>query len=164
MVAEADFALQRNRRVRRHIRDGEAVFAGHADRLVEVAVVQGAVPRHRKLRAAHHRRDGFLVESPDQRVHVAAHVVRLEQPFAEAAAGCVGDGEQVVEVDVEIGLQLRLVLRLERFLLGREKRTERVEHQVELELFAVGSGAFALAVSKRAKVPAPRCFSEVFFT
>ena len=96
MVAECDLALLRKRGVGRHVSDGQPVLARHGDGLIEVAVVQRPVPRHRKLRAAHHRRQRFRIERIDQLVHVAIHVVRLQQALAETPAGRIRDREQAV--------------------------------------------------------------------
>jgi Fe2+ transport system protein B len=102
-----------------------------AQHLVEVAVVEQALPVDAEQLAAHHGVEVVPVVAVAQQLHVALEAALAEQRAAEALDGHVGQYEQVVEADAEVQQQLALVVGLQRPLRWRQHGALRVVDEVE---------------------------------
>src|SRR5260221_4863092 len=78
---------------------GRAVGEGQVEHLVEVAVVEGAVPSDREERAAHDAARGPRVERAHEQVHVPTGVAAALEELEETADRHVGDRVEVIEDD-----------------------------------------------------------------
>ena len=71
-------------------------------------------------------------------IHQQSHVIALapeaSKLIGESFDRHVGDGEQVIELDAEAITQLLAIAGLQLGLRGRQKRANRVVHQIEDEL------------------------------
>ena len=110
-----------------------AVIAVQVEHLVEVAVVELPVPADAERVAAHdaHGRGGVI--GLDQPPHVIVIVARFDQVLEEAVDRQVCDGVELVEHQAVAALQLAFVIRLDRRLLGRQERADRVVDQIQFE-------------------------------
>ncbi len=116
------------------VRTGLARQAGRqSEHLVEVTVVQIALPVHTDHGAAHHRVEVVGAVSAFEQAHVVFEGALAQQGAAKPLHRHVGQGEEVVEADAEMGHQLAPVIRLQRALRGRQHRplwvVDEVEHQ-----------------------------------
>ncbi len=84
--------------------------------LVEIAVVNLAVPSHADQRPAHQAFHSGRIEVVHQQRHVRVVLALLLKKRREALDGHVGDSEQAIELDAEGFAQLFLVVGLQTFL------------------------------------------------
>src|SRR5262245_25815319 len=83
------------------------------EHLVEVAVVEAAVPSHRDERPAHDPRNRGGVEGVDQTLHVTLEIPRRREPFQVAADRHVRDAVQRVEANAVQAEQFALPVSFE---------------------------------------------------
>src|SRR5256885_9316136 len=107
--------------------------------LVEIAVVDRALPVHRDQGAAHHGAEILLAEGLPQQVHVGVELSPGDERRAESGDRHVGERVEPVEADAEALAQHPLVVRLELFLRGRERSALRIVDEVEREARALRS-------------------------
>src|SRR5256885_445336 len=100
------------------------------EHLVEVAVVEGAIPTHRDRIAAHDASRGSGVKGVGQPLHVLLVVAALQKKLEKSADRHVGDGIEMVELDAMASPEFFSKLRFGRLLVGREKGSCRIAHQV----------------------------------
>jgi hypothetical protein len=111
----------------------QALRHRQVEHLVEVAVVQRAVPSHRQRGAAHDGVRRGRVEGTGEPVHVARIVAAVEQELEKTADGHVGDGEQTVEhhavAVIQFATKARLQAVLRRWQEGAHGVVDQIEHQ-----------------------------------
>src|SRR5712692_5114422 len=112
-----------------------------AEHLVEVAVVDVALPVDRQQRAAHHRFEILRSMRAMQQIHVLAELPLGDQHRAEALDRHVGESEQFVEHHAMRFAQVALVVRFELVLRGRQRRALRVVDEIQRETAARGAVA-----------------------
>src|SRR5262249_52236483 len=108
-----------------------AAVERQGEHLVEVAVVDKALPVDRDQVAAHHAAEGLLAMRVQQKVEGAVELALREQGRSEALDRHVGEREQVVEHDAVALAEDALVVGLERGLRGRQRRSLRVVDEIE---------------------------------
>src|ERR1700683_1137236 len=108
--------------------------------LVEIAVVEPPVPADAHEIAAHQRIDGRGVEVIYQQTHVRRMAASAVQLVGETRDRHVGDCQQAIEHDPEITRQLYAILPFKLGLRRRQRRANRVVHQIEPQLAAPESG------------------------
>ena len=96
------------------VRRPSAAHDRQLEHLVEVAVVERAVPADRQRVPAHEAGDGRRVEALRQELHVAGQVAALDQPLEEPVDRHVGERDEPVERHPPPPLQARLPLPLHR--------------------------------------------------
>mmetsp|Transcript_78471 Transcript_78471/g.230129 ORF Transcript_78471/g.230129 Transcript_78471/m.230129 type:complete len:244 (+) Transcript_78471:288-1019(+) len=111
------------------VEDGEAGAAeGQLQLLVEVTVVEAAVPANVDVVLAHEHRNSLWVEVANKQVHVALQGALFPEEVEEALHRHVCYGDELVEFDA-VGLsKLMPILCLEWLLLGRQEGAWRVEN------------------------------------
>src|SRR5690606_33080446 len=72
--------------------------SGHAQHLVEVAVVEVSLPVHAQERSAHHRREVFASVGVLEQAHVPVETALAQEGAAKTLHGHVRDGKQLVEI------------------------------------------------------------------
>ena len=101
------------------------------EHLIEVAVVDIALPVHGQQRAAHHRfQVGFQVGVLEQ-AHITAELALGNQRAAETLDRHIGEGVESVEVHAIILAKVAVVVFFEFRLSRRQRRALRVVHQIE---------------------------------
>ena len=120
-----------------------------AEHLVEVAIVEVALPIDRDHRAAHHRIEVRLAVRPAQEPHVIAELPLRHQRGAEPLDRHVGDRVEPVEGDAEFLAEDALVVALELRLRRRQARPLRVVDEVDGEPGALGAVAQRIQQAQR---------------
>src|SRR6266705_2362781 len=118
--------------------------------LVEIAIVDSALPVHRDQSAAHHGAEILLAERFLQQLHVGAELSSGDERRAESGDRHVGERVEPVEADAEALAEHPLVVRLEVFLRGRQRSSLRVVHEVEREMRALHAVAERIQALERA--------------
>ena len=101
------------------------------EHLVEVAVVEGAIPAHGDRVAAHDTGRGSGIESAGQSFHILFVVAALQEKFEIPADRHVGDRIEMVEFDAMASPEFLSKLHFNRFLLGREKGSHGITHEIQ---------------------------------
>ena len=117
--------------------EGVAVFSGgdgEVEHLVEVAVEDPAFPGDIDGVPAHETVDGGGVECVLEGLEVVGVVVVVFEVRRKAGDGHVGDGEEGIEVDAEVGLHFAFVFGFEFLLVAGKESTVGVVDEVEDEL------------------------------
>jgi len=92
------------------------------EHLIEVAVVQPAVPADREGRQAHQPRDGHWVERVDEDLEIAIQFTRSQKVLEEPVDRHVSDRVESGELEAISGSQLASVGGFERGLVGGQFR------------------------------------------
>ena len=104
-----------------------------AEHLVEVAVVQIALPVDADLRVAHHGAEVVGLVGALEQLHVGLERALAHQGAAETLDRHVGERVEPVERDAEVRLQLAFVVGFKRRLRRRQRWPLRVVDEVEHE-------------------------------
>ena len=120
-----------------------------AELLIEVAVVDIALPVHADQAAAHHLLQVLVAVRCAQRRHVGVELSLGDQHAAEALNRHVGEREQAIEHDAVTLAQMLFIRGFERGLGWRQARALRVVDQVE------DQAASRLAIAQRIQPPEP---------
>src|SRR5688572_62249 len=131
MIARGDLAPIELRRIKVADMGGGAMIHRQIEHLVEVAVVESAIPAHRDCVAAHDTGCGRGIEGVGQSFHILFVVATLHQKFKKSADRHVGDRIEMVELDTMTSPEFFSKLRLDRLLLGREKRSYRIAYEIQ---------------------------------
>ncbi len=131
MVARCDLALIELRRIKVADMSGRAMIHRQIEHLVEVAVVEGAVPAHRDRVAAHDAGRGSGIEGVGQSLHILLVVAALQEKLKKPADRHVGDRIEMVELDAMASPEFFSKLRFDGLLLGREKGSDRIADEVQ---------------------------------
>ena len=97
------------------------VFPLHTELLVEVAVIDFALPTDAQGILAHQAGDRGGVECFDQLFHVGVQLPAMFESGGKAADWHIGKSVESVEIDIKILLQLPFVICFQFFLIRREK-------------------------------------------
>ena len=108
------------------------------EHLVEVTVVERAVPTHGDRVATHDAGRGNGVEGVGQSLHILLVVAALQEKLEKSADRHVGDRIEAVELDAMARQEFLSKLCFDRFLPGREKGSDRIAAQVQGEA-AIGT-------------------------
>src|SRR6266480_6236255 len=108
-----------------------------AQHLVEIAIVDGALPVDRDQSAAHHGAEILLAEGFLQQLHVGVELPPGDEHRAESGDRHVRERVEPVETDAEALAEHPLVVGFELFLRGRQRRSLRVIHETERQTRAV---------------------------
>ena len=108
---------------------GKSASQGESQHLIEIAVRKIPLPVHGQRRAAHQPLDVRRVERLDEQPEIRLELARLQQVVQEPVDRHVGDRKQPGEFELITGPQFAPVCGLQRPLIGRERRTGRIEHQ-----------------------------------
>ncbi len=149
MVARGDLAPIELRRIKVADMSGRAMVHRQIEHLVEVAVVQRAIPAHGDRVAAHDTGRGSRIEGVGQSFHILFVVAALHQKFKKPADRHIGDRIEMVELDTMASPEFFSKLRLDRLLLGREKRAYRIAHEIQRQPAARLSVAELVEESER---------------
>mmetsp|Transcript_485 Transcript_485/g.1104 ORF Transcript_485/g.1104 Transcript_485/m.1104 type:complete len:211 (-) Transcript_485:732-1364(-) len=106
----------------------------HPQLLVEVAIVESAIPAHAHGVQTHQPFHCLCVVAVDQKLHVLLHLSLFCQKVCESFDWHIRYGQQIVELYPKTIHQLPSVIDLQRRLGGGKKGTRRVVHQSQLEL------------------------------
>ena len=106
----------------------------HLQHLVEITVEDRSVPANRQQRATHHMACGDRVETVSQQTHVVIQLSLLEQKTGVALDRNVGNRQQMVELNAKPFSKFVFVVRLELGLIGRQRWTRWVEHQIKPQI------------------------------
>ena len=87
--------------------------------LIEIAIINLAVPTDGQQLCAHDVFCGLWVKIIEEQLHVVMHFAVALKHVCVAFDGHVGDGEQLVELNAEFILQMRMVVGFKRFLFRR---------------------------------------------
>ena len=117
-VANVDRSAERDRQVQH---------------LIEVAIVEHAVPTDRQRIAAHHAGGGGRVVGLDELLHVAIVVVGSEQELEETADRHVRDRVERVEHDSVANEKLAPEIGFDRGLRRGQERAHRIVNQIQLQ-------------------------------
>ena len=98
-----------------------AMIHGKVEHLVEVTVIQGAIPSDGQGIAAHDTCSRGWVEGIGQPLHIPLVISALDEELQEPANRHVGDREQPVEDDAVAARQFAPELRFDRLLLRWKK-------------------------------------------
>mmetsp|Transcript_11546 Transcript_11546/g.29229 ORF Transcript_11546/g.29229 Transcript_11546/m.29229 type:complete len:235 (-) Transcript_11546:946-1650(-) len=115
--------------------------------LVEIAIVNLSVPTHVDRVEAHEFLHGIRIEIPHQQVHILGKFSTAMQKVGKPLDGHVGDCEELIKENTKVLGQLLLVLNLKLFLWGRQKGSQRVVDQIELETGGIAALLFIVTVS-----------------
>src|SRR5258706_11990720 len=129
--------------------------------LVEIAVVDRALPVHRDQSAAHHGAEILLAEGLPQQIHVRIELSLGDERRAESRNRHVREGIEAVEADAATRAEHPLVIRLELFLRGRERSLLRVVDEVEREAGAPRSVAERVETLQRTNTRLVHAFAAL---
>ena len=101
--------------------------------LIEIAVIQSAIPSDGQGIATHDVGGGSGVEGIGQARHVLIIVAAFDKELQEPADRHVRDRIQPVKLDAVAGVQLLPKLGFDGFLFGRQERANRIVDQVQGE-------------------------------
>ena len=101
------------------------------EHLIEVAVVEGAIPTHGDRVAAHDPGRGSGIEGVGQSFHVLLVVAALQEKLEKPADRHIGDRIEMVELDAMASPEFFSKLRFDRLLLGREKGAYRIADEIQ---------------------------------
>ena len=112
----------------------EVVLARYfqVEHLVEVAVVEEAVPADGDGVAAHDAADGAGIEGVEQALHVVFVLAVVEQKIEKPADRHVGDGVKAVELHIVLAFELALELGFEPVVPPLRNRIEPWEYNREM--------------------------------
>ena len=96
-------------------------FDFEVEHLVEIAVVEVAVPAYRQRIAAHESLYGSGIKSINERLHVIVVVVAFQKIIEETTDGHVGDGVEVVEQNAVFAQKLPFEFSFQSFLVAGQK-------------------------------------------
>src|SRR5215210_5538029 len=99
MVARHNATLMQLRGIEVSDVRGKAIGDRHVEHLIEVAIIQSAVPAHRQRVPAHDAGRSRGIERVRQPLHVPFIVAALDKKFEKAAYRHVGNGVEAVEFD-----------------------------------------------------------------
>ena len=131
MVARCDLALIELNRIEVADMGGRAMVHWQIEHLVEIAVVQGAVPAYGDCVAAHDACRGSGIEGVGQSLHVLIVVAALQEKLKKSADWHVGDRIEAVELDAMADPEFFSKLCFDRLLLGREKSSNRIADEIQ---------------------------------
>src|SRR6185436_18507334 len=106
---------------------------GNLEHLVEIAVVERAVPPDAHEVPTHEAFDGAGIEVVHQETHVPAVLAIAPELIGEAGDRHVRQGEQLVELDSQLPSEVLAVPRGQLRLGPRQERAERVVDEVETQ-------------------------------
>src|SRR5512147_1378385 len=109
------------------------MFDRELEHLVEIAVVEPAVPSDREYGATHDTGGSRRIECIGEAVHIAGIVAALDKKLQKPADRHIGDRVEAVEYDAEPGEELPFEQGFRRLLFGRQECTDRVVDQVQGE-------------------------------
>ena len=147
MVARRDLALIELNWIKVADISGGTMVDRQIEHLVEVAVVEGAIPAHGDRVAAHDAVRGSGVEGVSQSFHILLVVAALQEKLKKSADRHVGDRIEMIELDVMASPEFFSKLRFDGLLLRREKGSYRIADQVQ------GEAAIGTAI--------PECIQEL---
>ncbi len=105
----------------------------HAQHLIEIAVVQIALPIHADEAATHHGIQVLGVVRAPKQLHVLGKAAFAHQGAAKALNWHIGQCKQMVETDAEVHQQLTLVVLLQSSLRWRQRWplgvVDQIKHQ-----------------------------------
>src|SRR5678815_3945312 len=93
---------------------------GKIEHLIEIAVIERAVPANRQRVAAHHAGGGGRIERLSQPLHVPLIVSALDEELQKAADRHVRDRVEMIEFNAVFGAQFLAELRFDGVLFGRQ--------------------------------------------
>src|SRR5271157_2992399 len=108
-----------------------SVFPRHPELLVEVAVIDFALPTYAQGIFAHQAIDRGGVERFDHQLHISVQLTAMLEPGGKAPDGHISESVEPVKIDVEVLLQLPLVVCFKLCLVGREKVTVGIVYKVQ---------------------------------
>jgi len=131
MVVGDDLAMLELSRVEVSDMGRHAMVNRKVEHLVEVAIVQSAIPANREGRAAHHTGGSSGVERIDQPRHVLVVVPTLDEKLQEPADRHVGNRVESVEFDAVTGAEFLLELGFNGLLLRRQECSHRIVNKIQ---------------------------------
>lgn len=93
-----------------------AVVNGKSKSKVEVAVIEGPIPPHAELVAAHQSLNGLWIKGFSEKLQIALSLVSSIQLISKPPKRHIRDSEKVAENDAEALIQLAPVIFLKRRL------------------------------------------------
>src|SRR5437870_5929611 len=131
MVARRDLALIEWSRIKVADMSGRTIIYRQIEHLVEVAVVEGAIPAHGDRVAAHDAGRGSGIEGVGQSFHILLIVAALQEKLKKPADRHIGDRIEMVELDTMTSQEFFAKLRFDGLLLGREKGSYRITDEIQ---------------------------------
>ncbi len=128
---------------------GRTIVHRQAEHLVEVTVVEGAVPTHGDGVAAHDASGGSGIEGVGQSLHILIVVAALQEKLKKSADRHVGDRVEAIELDAMARSEFFSKLRFDGLLLGREKGSDRITDEIQRQSTAGPSIAELVEEAKR---------------
>ena len=138
MVAGCDLALMESIQIKVTDMSGRTMAHRQIEHLVEVAVVERAVPTYRDCISAHDAGRGSGIEGVGQSLHILLIVAALQEKLKKPTDRHVGDRIEVIELDAMASAEFFAKLRFDGFLLGGEKGSDWIADQVQDEA-AIGT-------------------------
>jgi hypothetical protein len=99
----------------------EAVTPSHSELLVEIAIIDFAVPADAEGVATHEAVNRLGIKCLEQQLPVSVQFSAVPEPGGEPADGHVGDRVKAMEIDTEMAFQFPFVAGLELELIRRKE-------------------------------------------
>lgn len=138
MVARRDLALIELNRIEVPNMCGCTIPHRQIEHLIEITVIEGAIPTDGKGVTAHDACRGGGIEGVGQSFHILFVVAALHEELEKPADRHVGDRIEMVELDTMAGSKFFPKLCLDGLLAGREKGSYWIGDQVQSET-AIGA-------------------------
>jgi hypothetical protein len=149
MVARGNAAPVETRRIKvADVRRRIAVYR-EFQHLIEVAIVESAIPAYGEGIPAHDAGGGGGVIGRGKPFHVTIVVPAFQQKFEKPAHGHVGDGVETVEFHAVPGAKFLPELGLNRILSWREKGPHRIMDEIEYQAGSFASITELVQTAKR---------------
>jgi hypothetical protein len=135
VARDDDAVLQTDESGWSHIADMANRLIGHRqiEHLIEVAIVDAAVPADRERVPAHDAGRRGRIKRVGQALHIALIIPTLEQEFQEAADWHIGNRIEMIEADAIVTQEFSPKLRFNGLLFRRQKCPHRIVHQIQRE-------------------------------
>lgn len=131
MLPRYNFARAHFRHVKIFDVNWRAIADFQVEHLVEVAIIQVAVPTDGERISAHHAFGGGRIEQRDEFRHIRFIISRHQQIIQEATNWHVGNRVEMIEHNAVVLEEFAFVIFLERTLIWRQKRTNRIVDEVK---------------------------------
>ena len=115
------------------------------EHLVEIAIVEAPVPSDADQGATHQRVHRRRIEVIHQQAHILRVIAAGSELMRKSRDWHVGDGQQTIERDAEVGEQFGSVACFEFRLWRRQRCAEWVVDEIEAQLAATESGRVQLS-------------------
>lgn len=130
MVTRRDLTLIETNSIEVADMSGRTMIHRQIEHLVEVAIVNGAIPAYGDRIAAHDTSRGSGIEGVGQSFHVLLVIAALEEKLKKPADRHVGDRIEMVELDTMASQEFFSKLCFNGLLPGREKSSYRIAHEI----------------------------------